>query len=148
MVRHGKENVQHSSQERIQLSSKRGNISHYLRRNIRKKKHEGTMNGLTCICGKIASYKNDVHFQQHILEGRECKYCGEEYLDPGQAEFILRLNRFKRMTARSGNKRRNDDMILVPKGAGDILQVLSRNDVKMTFGKKRILIQLQNHQRT
>lgn len=49
--------------------------------------------GLECHCGRIAR-PTKVRFQKYVVDGWKCK-CGEEYLDPLQAEKILTINKLK-----------------------------------------------------
>jgi len=71
--------------------------------------------GMKCIrCGKIAP-RAKLRFQGHQIDGWKCK-CGEEYLDPLQAERILTLNKLKheRFQAKLGRIRSNL-IIRIPK---------------------------------
>jgi len=53
--------------------------------------HLGRINGLDCVdCGHIA-FGSRVRFEGYILDGWHCPYCGEEYLDPEQANTVLHL---------------------------------------------------------
>ncbi|MCK4327728.1 MAG: AbrB/MazE/SpoVT family DNA-binding domain-containing protein [Candidatus Diapherotrites archaeon] len=50
--------------------------------------------GLGCLCGKVAK-PTKLKFKRYVLDGWKCDNCGEEYLDPLQAERILVANKLK-----------------------------------------------------
>lgn len=93
--------------------------------------------GLKCVCGKIAKYKKGIRFGKYKIDGWECKYCGETYFDPEQAQRILILNKLKNKSFRlKVNKVRSNQIIRLPKEVSVVLNNPKEVNLKLVNDKE------------
>ncbi|MFH0987167.1 MAG: AbrB/MazE/SpoVT family DNA-binding domain-containing protein [Candidatus Micrarchaeota archaeon] len=82
-------------------------------------------------CGRKAEPVK-VKFQHYDISGWRCRKCGEEYLNPEQAQCILFLNKLKKngIGVKVGRIRSNL-IIRIPKTVEQTLQLKQGEEVKL-----------------
>jgi len=96
--------------------------------------------GLGCLCGKVAR-PTKLRFKSYVLDGWKCDNCGEEYLDPAQANMILTLNKLKhqKFQAKLGRIRSNL-IVRIPKAIEEALGLKQGEKVTLKVKGKTIEI--------
>lgn len=105
-------------------------MAYKTRREVFKKMKRN--NGLKCMCGEIAEYKEDLSFNGYKLDGWECKKCGEAYFNPEKAQKILLLNKLQRkVLTLKLSKVRSNKIMRIPKDIDEALGFGSEVRVKI-----------------
>jgi len=99
------------------------------------------MNGLRCVCGKIAEYKEHMKFNGYDIDGWKCKNCGEAYHNPVKAEKILVLNKLKRHKFNLKLSKVKSNLILrIPKEVSDALNLKKSQMVEFRLKDKNEIV--------
>lgn len=92
------------------------------------------MKGMKCVCGAIASYKENMKFNGYNVDGWECKSCGEAYYNPEKAERILLLNKLKKHKFHLRLSQVKSNLILrIPKEVSEALNLKKSQEVEFSL---------------
>ncbi|MBI4139551.1 AbrB/MazE/SpoVT family DNA-binding domain-containing protein [Candidatus Woesearchaeota archaeon] len=96
---------------------------------------------MSCVCGKKAYYEENLRFNGYSIDGWKCKHCGEEYFNPGKAEFILLLNKIKKKKYNLKLNRVRSNLILrIPKEISTVLNLSDSTILQVSLEKGGILL--------
>lgn len=92
------------------------------------------MNGIKCICGKIAKYTKNLKFNGYDIDGWKCNNCKEEYYNPEKAEKILILNKLKKHKFKLKLSQVKSNLILrIPKEVSEALNLHKGENVEFAL---------------
>ena len=100
------------------------------------------MKDMKCQCGKTASYKKHLKFNNYDIDGWVCRDCGETYYNPEKAERILLLNKLKKIKYHLKLSKVKSNLILrIPKEIGDALDLQKGDEIELKLeNQNKILL--------
>lgn len=83
-----------------------------------------TLNGMQCLCGKIAHYTTRLRFNGQQIDGWYCRGCRESYHNPEAVEPILLRNKLQKRKFNVMLSQVRSNLILrIPKEMSDALNL-------------------------
>ncbi|PIV68018.1 MAG: hypothetical protein COS08_07430 [Euryarchaeota archaeon CG01_land_8_20_14_3_00_38_12] len=100
------------------------------------------MEELKCVCGKTAKRVNDIKYKGLKFNGWRCK-CGQEMVDPYQANLYLKFEKLKKEGKTSVRARRvgNTLVVSIPKILRTLFGIKEGADLDFKLDKKGIIIE-------
>jgi len=97
-------------------------------------------NGMRCSCGAMAS-PGKTNIDGYTVRCWKCQKCQQEYLDSGDAEFVLLAKKLahKPLTAKIGTLG-NSYILRIPKEIAELLRLTKGKRATLRLGGKNDLI--------
>jgi hypothetical protein len=101
--------------------------------------------GMECVCGEIAK-ESHTNIEGYKVRSWKCKKCGEEYIDSGDAEFVLLASKTRKHPIKARVGVLGESYIIrIPKEIAELMHIAKGKVAKITLaGPNDILVTVES----